>query len=64
MMTSAVKQTTIFTNPPNPHAPMVNYAGNFISENRDLSKILYELKKDQGHRKFKLSNFRDKGILM
>lgn len=39
------KINPIFSNPPNPSALPKNYEGQLISSNRDLEKVLFNIKK-------------------
>lgn len=48
----------IFNNPPNNYVASKNYEGEIIMENRDLTRVLFNIKQDQGPRRFKISNFR------
>ena len=57
---SVLKAATIFKNPPNPSPPFKEYEGKTIRENRDLDSILYEIKKHQGMRRFKIANLKDR----
>lgn len=57
---STFKAATIFTHPPNPNPPYKHYDGDVIKQSRELKSILYEIKKDQGSRRFKISNLRDR----
>ena len=51
---------TIFTNPPNLHPPIKHYEGETVRQIRELEEILYDIKRDQGMRRFKLANLKDR----
>lgn len=53
----------IFKNPPNPNPPYKNYKGDLVPPNRELENILYDIKKEQGHRRFKMACFKGKSLL-
>jgi hypothetical protein len=57
---SVAKATGIFANPPNPTVSHKNYEGELVRVGNDLQKILFDIKKDQGIKRFKLGNLKDK----
>ena len=66
LKTSALKESKIspiFSNPPNPSLLPRMYEGELILENKDLEKVLFNIKKEQGARRFKIANFREKSPL-
>lgn len=53
----------IFSNPPNPYPQDKRYQGQFVECNRDMSRIMKNLTKNQGIRRFITSNFKAKNPL-
>ena len=54
---------SIFSNPPNPYPQDKRYQGQFIDPNVQMIKIMRNLTKNQGIRRFITSNFKTKNPL-
>ena len=65
-LSSSLKESNInpiFCSPPNSSVREKEYAGRLVMSNRDLERVLFNLKKEQGSRKFKVSNLKSKSCL-
>lgn len=60
---SAVKLKGIFTNPPNPGLGPKTYSGQLVLENQELENMSREVKKQQGHRRFKMAHFKNNYVM-
>ena len=57
---TGMKVSSIFKNPPNLAPPYRNFDGEMILPYKDLENVLYDIKKEQGNRRFKIANFRSR----
>lgn len=59
-MSKVTNSNDIFSNPPNPSPGYKSYEGEVVPANKNLETILFDIKREQGHRRFKLAHFKNK----
>jgi len=60
---SKINKNSIFSNPPNPRVGQKKYDGTLVYKCCELEDMLSGMDKEQGMRRFKVSNLRNRALL-